>query len=205
MLQAINFSAAIPVDDYLALIWAINAIIALGKEFCDSDCRQLSNCINEKSKEYFLRLHNESFLVLRQMIENEPWRNIPVKLGEMGGIIGVIKKNIAYNSDCAWGVRGMVGINLGFSFASDAAYVGPVRRMSASSTPSHATQGLHAPSFDFSTAGSGANTPESSHGNVPNTPSNRMSTGRGRPNQPRILELFGTHGNLLHFMTDNVK
>jgi hypothetical protein len=199
MLQTINFSAAVPVDDYLALIWAINAVIALGKEFCDSDCRQLSHCINEKSKEYFLRLHNESYLVLRQMVENEPWKNIPVKLGEMGGIIGIIKKNVAYNSDCAWGVRGMLGITLGYSFTSDNSSVGPMRRHSIA-TPTVGTTA----SFDFSQGSASPLSPGNGH-SYTYTPGSANSNSSVTKNghHRRILELFGTHGNLLHFMTDS--
>ena len=191
MLHSINFSAAIPVDDYLAMTWAINAMITLGKEFADSDCRVLSNTLNEKSSEYFQRLHVESFQVLRQMIDNEPWRSIPVQLAEMGGIIGIIKKNIAYNMDTTWGVRGMVGINLGLNFSQNQEIlVGRARRPSLSGAGSLAspssTVGTQS-SFDFNSPGS----------DIGGTVRNNSSV--------RILELFGKYGNLLHFMTEGAR
>ena len=154
MLQAINFSASIPIDDYLAMSWGINAVIALGQEFCGSNCRSLSVCFAEKSKDYFLRLHHECFQVLRQMIDSEPWRSIPVNLAELGGILGIIKKNISFNSDCVWGVRSMRGLSLGLMFS------------------------------------------------VSEDEENFRAKDGSLVLNGKILEMFGVHGNPLHFMTD---
>lgn len=118
MLNSITFTAAVPIDDFLAMTWAINAMVTLGREFCGSECRALILCLEEISKEYFQRMHHESFQVLRQMIESEPWRSIPVHLDEMGGVIGIIAKNVVAQKDCAWGVRGMIGITLGLNLGS---------------------------------------------------------------------------------------
>lgn len=98
-LDFIEVSSAISLDDFLKMTWAINLIIKLGREFCDSDCTELKVCIEKKTIAYFKTLHSESFQVLRQMIDAETWDSVPMNLGELGGIIGIIRKSIPKRTD----------------------------------------------------------------------------------------------------------
>lgn len=107
MMNCINMTAAVSADDFLAITWAINAMIILGKEFCGSECKVLSGCLKEKSKEYFFRLHIESSQILRQIVTAELWRSVPVRLGEIGGILGIIKMNLTKASSSAMKAGGL--------------------------------------------------------------------------------------------------
>jgi len=151
MLKSINISAAVTADDIYAITWSINAMIKLGKDFCGADCLSLSDCIAEKLKEYFSKLHIESYHMVRQIISAESWQNVPIRLDEMGGVFGIIKKNLSVrNSDNTSRIRNTI---VGIQIKSVDALV----RLA------------EAPSVD-----------------------------KGQS----LLNMFGTYGNPLHFMTD---
>ena len=97
-LSAIALPASVSCEDFLSIVWAINTMAALGEEFCGSDSTALRNCLVMKSKEYFNHLHGESLQVLRLMIDSESWQRVNVNLEDMGGVLGVLKKNIVIAS-----------------------------------------------------------------------------------------------------------
>ena len=70
-------------------------MVDLGGEFCRAKSRALISCIQERSSKYFEEVHKDSFLMLRQVIDAEPWRNIPIDIDEHGGILGLIKLNLS--------------------------------------------------------------------------------------------------------------
>lgn len=70
-------------------------MVDLGREFCRAKSRALISCIEERSSKYFEEVHKDSFLMLRQVIDAEPWRNIPIDIDEHGGILGLIKLNLS--------------------------------------------------------------------------------------------------------------
>lgn len=118
ILMSVNMSSAISFEDNLALIWAANTITAFGYKFCQSSSVSLINALNEKTREYFNRQHIESYHVLRQMIDNESWLNIPLKLDEFGGVLGIIRKYLVNNKqENIVGVRSMRGLKLGLQFS----------------------------------------------------------------------------------------
>jgi hypothetical protein len=98
ILNCIKFSAAVNLDNFYAVSWTINAMIRLGNEFCSADCKSLSICWFDKSKDYFNKLQNESLQTMRQITEAEQWGSVPVKLKEVGGILGIIKMKLAARS-----------------------------------------------------------------------------------------------------------
>ena len=98
-LNSISLTSSIALDDFLNMSWAINAMIKLGEEFCESSSKALRTCLEYKSKEYYAHLHSESFHVLKEMVDADTWRNVPIRLEEMGGILGVIKQSILTRSD----------------------------------------------------------------------------------------------------------
>ena len=114
MLRCINISAAVTADDIYAISWTINAMVKLGNDFCGANCQSLSDCMTEKLKEYFSKLHIESFHMVRQIISAESWQNVPIHLDEMGGVFGIIKKNFSVrNSDNTSRIRNtIVGIQI---------------------------------------------------------------------------------------------
>jgi hypothetical protein len=57
------------------------------------DSRALQSCMRIKSVQYFHHFHSESVTVLKQMLEREPWRPVPVEVAELGGIDGMIAMN----------------------------------------------------------------------------------------------------------------
>jgi len=174
-LDVVNLTSAVTLDDFLDMTWAIDAMAKLGKEFCGSECKLLMQCLRNKSKEYFQHLHRESFQVLRQMVEAETWRSVPINLEDMGGILGIIKKSIPKRTEGGigkprLGLQGMVGMGLGLLGGSPSS-PNSKRRGSA-------TKG----STDVSTT-SGAGGDEAAA-------------------PVSMLMLFGTYGNPLHFMTE---
>lgn len=98
LLNCIKFSAVVHLDNFYAVSWTINAMIRLGNEFCSADCKKLSICWFDKSKDYFNKLQNESLQTMRQITEAEQWGSVPVRLKEVGGILGIIKMKLAARS-----------------------------------------------------------------------------------------------------------
>ena len=93
-LQAVTISGNIPVEDYLAMTWSLQSLAKLGREFCGADSSNLLSCLREKSGEYISELHKEYFKLLRQMVESESWKSVPVRFSELGGILGIVKSNL---------------------------------------------------------------------------------------------------------------
>ena len=94
MLRCLAMPAAMPFDDFLAVLWAVSTIVNLGREFCGAESKSLLDALHMKVREYLQNTHAESFQVLRQMVESEAWRCVPIALEEMGGVLGVIKKTL---------------------------------------------------------------------------------------------------------------
>jgi hypothetical protein len=94
LLGAVRTTSATTVEDFLSMNWSIQSLIKIGMEFSGSASRHITHTMKEKCVEYFGEIHRDSFEQLRQMIECETWSSVPVKLGEMGGIIGIIKSNV---------------------------------------------------------------------------------------------------------------
>ena len=94
MLRCLAMPAAMPFDDFLAVLWAVSTIVNLGREFCGAESKSLLDALHMKVREYLQNTHAESFQVLRQMVESEAWRCVPIALEEMGGVLGVIKQTL---------------------------------------------------------------------------------------------------------------
>ena len=94
MLRCLAMPAAVPFDDFLAVLWAVSTIVNLGREFCGAESKSLLDALHMKVREYLQNTHAESFQVLRQMVESEAWRCVPIALEEMGGVLGVIKQTL---------------------------------------------------------------------------------------------------------------
>jgi hypothetical protein len=94
LLGAVRTTSATTVEDFLSMNWSIQSLVKIGAEFSGSASRHIAHTMKEKCVEYFGEIHRDSFEQLRQMIECETWSSVPVKLGEMGGIIGIIKSNV---------------------------------------------------------------------------------------------------------------
>lgn len=95
MLNRIPSLPAVIFEDFLAIKWAIHAMITLGDEFCGSACASLHDCLQEKTREFFARSQGEAFQVLRQITEAELWSAVPVSITESGGILGILKSKIS--------------------------------------------------------------------------------------------------------------
>jgi hypothetical protein len=91
MLGSVTMTSAVSLDDFLAVIWAIECMVSLGKEFSGSNSIQLLSLIDSKSKEYVQFTHIESFHILQQLLDTDPWENVPIKLSDYGGVLGVLK------------------------------------------------------------------------------------------------------------------
>lgn len=94
MLSSVRTTSATSVEDFLSMNWCIQMLVKIGAEFSGSPSRNITRTMREKCVEYFGEIHRDSFEQLRQMIECETWSSVPVKVGEMGGIIGIIKSNV---------------------------------------------------------------------------------------------------------------
>ena len=92
--DAIYPSAEIALEDFAALLWALEAMVRLGREFCCAESRALQHCVAVKSVQYANSIHLSSVHQLQQMLESEPWRSVPLHLNEVGGILGLIKMYI---------------------------------------------------------------------------------------------------------------
>ena len=91
MLSMMVFTAEVKIEDFLSMAWALNSMVDLGREYCQSTSEALTHCLRVKSQEYFYNFHCESFQTLRDMVEAESWHCFPIDLEERHGIIGIIK------------------------------------------------------------------------------------------------------------------
>ena len=94
LFRAVTLPATVPVEDFLALSWTTLNMVAFGKEFCGADSQSLLTCLRRKSQEYVAEVHKENFRTLRVMVESESWKSVPVRLGDLGGILGVVRSNL---------------------------------------------------------------------------------------------------------------
>lgn len=94
MLNMMTFTSEVKIEDFLAMAWALNNMVELGKEFCGSHSKVLINTLQDKSKEYFHNFHCESFQMIRDMLEAESWQSVPIDLESSGGILGIIKSTL---------------------------------------------------------------------------------------------------------------
>eukprot|EP01034_Spumella_vulgaris_P021596 gene21596-27634_t len=108
MLNMLSLSSAVRPEDFLSMTTALNAMVQLGREFCMSESKALQLCLAEKSREYFLHFHLESFQMIRQMVDAESWQSVPVHLAETGGILGMVRANLVRDS-CLGGTASKFG------------------------------------------------------------------------------------------------
>ena len=94
VLNAVHPSSAVSVEDFLCMTWCLKSLMRMGHEFCGLQSTRILLTLRQKCIEYFSEIHSESFDHLRSMIESETWSSVPVRLNEMGGIIGIIKSNV---------------------------------------------------------------------------------------------------------------
>ena len=117
LFDAISPTAEIALEDFAALLWALEAMVRLGREFCCAESRALQHCVAVKSVQYANSIHLSSVHQLQQMLESEPWRSVPLHLNEVGGILGLIKMYVLKQQQVSAGgvgesghirIRGMV-------------------------------------------------------------------------------------------------
>jgi hypothetical protein len=94
VLNAVHPSSAVSVEDFLCMTWCLKSLMRMGHEFCGLQSTRILSTLRQKCIEYFSEIHNDSFDHLRSMIESETWSSVPVRLNDMGGIIGIIKSNV---------------------------------------------------------------------------------------------------------------
>lgn len=182
-LDLVVLSAAVSQSDFMHMSWAINAMVRLGREFCGNESTRLQNCLERKSREYYYQVHGESFHILKQMVDNDGWHNVPVSLQDLGGIMQVIASSTPAlaatgaisreKQTCNMGLGGMVGL----AYEAQLGVFDTSRRDIAAS-PAASAEGSKDASSSPSQAASGGASGSS------------------------ILVFCGQHGNPLHFMTD---
>lgn len=84
----------INLDDFVCMLWALQTFCKLGHEFGATACSPLKSGIEEQSIHYARSIHVESCQLLQQMLATEPWQSVPIQLGEVGGILGVLRMNM---------------------------------------------------------------------------------------------------------------
>lgn len=193
-LRSVSVSANTSLDDYLTVVWAISAMVQLGHEFCHANSKELIDCLKQQTKLYFQSVHNDSFNMIRQMIENESWFNIPLHLTEMGGVLGLIRKNytVRAQQEGVDGMRTMTGIRLGLSIAPNI--------LSKQSTVAIQGNITTAPndkeSHDDETTGNNIIVDDS------NAVAKEAKDKSADSKIVRMLPLFPIHGNPFHFEMD---
>lgn len=93
MINSINFSSSIKLDDFVVMLWSLNLMIIIGKEFCGSDSKLLEVCIEQKSTEFFRNFHIESFQIFRSMLDAETWQCVPILINQRNDIFGTNQNN----------------------------------------------------------------------------------------------------------------
>ena len=90
-----KLSASVSIDDFLAVAWSIQLMCKLGEEFTGSHTasKGLRSCFEVKQKEYVVSMYTESFNIIKQMLSAESWHSVTIRLGEVGGVLGLIKLN----------------------------------------------------------------------------------------------------------------
>jgi hypothetical protein len=196
-------SVSVSQSDFLHLSWALNAVIKLGKEFCGSESRRLHSCLESKSREYYRQVHGESFHILKEMIDNDTWRNVPVgeSLQELGGVLGVIASSTpalagscnsgggsGYSSHSMTNKRSIHGLGsmLGLAFEAELGIFNSSRRDM------------------FPTATATSSGEEDGEGKRYEGGATSSPPTRGVILGTSIMVFCGMQGNPLHFMTDMI-
>ena len=94
VLNSVHPTSAVSVEDFLSMIWSLQSLMRIGQEFCGLQSNRILSTMREKCVEYFSEIHSDSYEHMRAMIENETWSSVPVRVSDMGGIIGIIKSNV---------------------------------------------------------------------------------------------------------------
>lgn len=94
MLNNVSITSTVSLDDFLAIAWAMECMIKLGEEFSNSNSTSLKVCIENKSIEYISHVHITTFQMFKQLVETDPWENVPIKISDHGGILGILKSKI---------------------------------------------------------------------------------------------------------------
>jgi hypothetical protein len=80
--------------DFLILTDALNLMIKIGIEFCDSESQQLKDCIKNLSTKFFGILHRETFNDFCQVLGTVTWEGSSIELYEAGGVFGLLGTSI---------------------------------------------------------------------------------------------------------------
>lgn len=169
MLNMMTFTSEVKIEDFLAMAWALNHIVDLGREFCGSQSQALINTLEHKSREYFHNFHCESFQMIRDMLEAESWLSVPIDLELSGGILGIIKTTLLRDAARAGKI----------CFASGGTVVGEAGRDGDSEVAAVAVEGTGTP-------GTTSDNTEASGAAVATAATS-------------ILMRFGAEGNPFHF------
>jgi hypothetical protein len=94
LMTCIHPSSAVAVEDFMCMAWCLRSLVRIGEEFCGAASNTILANLREKCIEYFKEIHRDTFGVFRMMVEYETWSSVPIKVNEMGGIIGIIKSNV---------------------------------------------------------------------------------------------------------------
>lgn len=175
-LDLVVMSAAVSQSDFLHMSWAINAMMRLGNEFCGNESKRLQSCLERKSREYYSQVHGETFHILKQMVDNDSWHNIPVSLQELGGILQVIATSTPPFYSAGPNVRDTQARNMGLGGMIGLAFEAQLGVFDSSRK-------------DISPVGT-------------NNEKNKDAATTEQCDSSSILVFFGQHGNPLHFMTD---
>ena len=102
LLRKLSPTEAISLDDFVCMIWTLRKFCKLGQEFGGTACSALLSAIEEQSVQYARHIHIESCQLLQHMVATEPWQSVPIQLGEVGGIFGVLRMNMGMDKqdDC---------------------------------------------------------------------------------------------------------
>merc|ERR1712072_612157 len=101
VLKHVPIGATNSLENFIIFVWASKYFMQLsGCDFMDA--------INQKTSEYITSVHLENVQMFIQMLESEPYQSVPIKLNEMGGIIGIIKMNLMRHNNEMILVQGLI-------------------------------------------------------------------------------------------------
>jgi hypothetical protein len=76
MLRAVVLTSALKFEDIVLMMRSLKTMLHVGEDFCNSSSTVLRSCIEGKMAEYFVHFHQESFQIVRTMMEVESWDNM---------------------------------------------------------------------------------------------------------------------------------
>lgn len=91
LLRIISFSSQVKLEDFVEMMRALETMLVLGRDFCGSESLKLKDCLKEKSAEFFRSFHQESFAIIRVMVETEQWQAVAVT----GSVLDLMKTIVA--------------------------------------------------------------------------------------------------------------